>query len=57
MPPLRVTETTCPAVPGNETTAFCPGTVVVTDTAAPPGLVVAEASAGTSWTLTVAWPR
>src|SRR5690348_13246233 len=42
--------------PLNVTFAFCPGTVVVTEPAGPPGVIDAVASAGTSYSWSVSEP-
>src|ERR671919_582989 len=55
-PKLTFRDTRWPATPGNVATAFCPGTVVVNVTGAPPGTMVAAASAGTLWRISVAVP-
>jgi hypothetical protein len=45
---LSTTATRCPAFALNVKTEFCPGTVVVTVTAAPPAVIGPVVSAGTS---------
>src|ERR671923_310821 len=51
-----LTLTRCPTVPANVTSAFWPGVVVVTVTAAPPGVALAVASGATSWSVSVMLP-
>ncbi|MEV4116819.1 hypothetical protein [Nonomuraea sp. NPDC049695] len=49
VPPEIVTEIRCPAFPGNDQVGFCPGPVVVSFTAAPPGVSVPVTSPSVSW--------
>src|SRR6266446_2017598 len=48
--------TFCPLVPLNVRLAFCPGTVVATETGDPPMLIVPVTSAGTVYSCSVSLP-
>ena len=48
--------TRSPAVPENDSTAFCPGAAMVIPTPDPPGVIVVSISAGTEYIVSVTLP-